>query len=137
MSDAAHAKHRRNPYIRPMTGWWRRDGYFMRYMARELTAFAVLAYSVMLAVGLVRLAQGEAAWREWVEAMASPLGLAAHVVLLVSMAVHTRSWFQIMPKTMPAIRTRKGRVGAAAITGAGLVAALAATALVLALAWRA
>ena len=36
------------PYVRPMAGWWKRDPFFMRYMARELTAFAVGAYAVIL-----------------------------------------------------------------------------------------
>ena len=52
----------RPPYVRPMQGWWRRDPFFVRYMVRELTAVAVLAYAIVLAVGIVRLAQGEAAW---------------------------------------------------------------------------
>jgi succinate dehydrogenase subunit C len=51
----------RRPYVRSMRGWWKRDPFFVRYMVRESTALAVAAYSVVLAVGVVRLAQGEAA----------------------------------------------------------------------------
>ena len=28
----------RPAYVRPMNGWWRRDPYFLVYMAREATA---------------------------------------------------------------------------------------------------
>jgi len=122
------------PYVRPMDGWWRRDPFFVRYMARELTAFAVLAYAVMLAVGLVRLAQGEAAWNGWLAAMASPLSAGLHLVLLVSMVVHTQSWFQIMPKTLPMMFVGGERLPAAAITRTGIAAAVVATVVVLALA---
>ena len=52
----------RPPYVRPMQGWWRRDSFFVRYMVREATAIAVLVYAIVLAVGVMRLAQGDAAW---------------------------------------------------------------------------
>ena len=91
----------RRGYVRPMGAWWRRDPFFMRYMVREATALAVLVYAIVLAVGVVRLAQGEAAWNGWLEALRSPAALLLHVVLLVAMVVHAKSWFEIMPKTMP------------------------------------
>ena len=50
------------PYIRPMTGWWKRNPFFVSYMIREATAFAVWLYSVELLVGAVCLAMGEGAW---------------------------------------------------------------------------
>ena len=55
----------RRPYVRPMDGWWKRNPFFIRYMAREVTAVFVAAYAVVLLVGLVRLAQGEAAFNGW------------------------------------------------------------------------
>lgn len=36
------------PYVRSMDGWWRRDPFFVRYMAREATAVLVVAYAVVL-----------------------------------------------------------------------------------------
>ena len=56
-----------------MQGWWRRDPFFVRYMVREDTAVAVLVYAVVLTVGAVRLAQGEAAWNGWLAALRSPI----------------------------------------------------------------
>jgi fumarate reductase subunit C len=125
----------RRAYVRPMQGWWRRDPFFMRYMVRELTAFAVAAYAVVLTVGVVRLSQGEAAWNGWLEALRSPASLLLHAVLLVSMVVHAKSWFEIMPKTMPILFVGGRRVPASTITRLGLAATVVATLALLALAW--
>ena len=128
----------RRPYLRSMRGWWRRDPFFMRYMLRETTAFAVLAYALVLTVGVVRLAQGEAAWNGWLAALRTPASLLLHIVLLVAMAVHAQSWFAIMPKTMPMMFVGGRRLAAVVITRTGWVAAvLAALVLfVLALRWQ-
>lgn len=121
-------------YARPMRAWWKRDPYFVAYMARELTAFAVLAYSVVLAVGLVRLAQGEAAFDGWLAAVRSPLGWVLHAVFLVSFVVHSKSWFEIMPKTMPMMFVGGKRVPGSVITRAGFVLAIVCTIALLAIA---
>ncbi|HSI55141.1 MAG: fumarate reductase subunit C [Ramlibacter sp.] len=125
----------RRGYVRPMEGWWRHDPFFVRYMARELTAFAVLVYAIILAVGLVRLAQGEAAWAGWLAALRSPWSIALHLVLLLSMVVHAHSWFEIMPKTMPMLFLGGKRVGDLVIMRTGWLAAVAGTLVVGALAW--
>jgi fumarate reductase subunit C len=125
----------RKRYRRPMQGWWKRDPYFVRYMAREATAVAVLVYAIVLAVGLVRLAQGEAAWNGWLAALRSPPSLLLHAVLLVAMFVHAKSWFEIMPKTMPLIKPDGERLTPSTITRSGWAATVVATLVVLALAW--
>jgi fumarate reductase subunit C len=121
-------------YVRPMRAWWKRDPYFVAYMARELTAFAVLAYSIVLAVGLVRLAQGEAAFDRWLAVVRSPVGWVLNAVFLVSFIVHSKSWFEIMPKTMPMMFVGGKRVPGSAITRAGFVLAIACTIALLAIA---
>jgi fumarate reductase subunit C len=122
-----------------MQRWWRRDPFFMRYMLREATAVAVLVYAVVLCVGLVRLAQGEAAWNGWLAALRSPASLLLHGVLLAAMVVHAKSWFEIMPKTMPLIRADGTRLSPALIRRGGWAASVAASLVLLALAawWRA
>lgn len=121
-------------YVRPMKGWWNRDPFFVAYMARELTAFAVLGYAIVLAVGLVRLSQGEAAWNGWLAAVRSPWGWILHAVFLVSMVVHSKSWFEIMPKTMPILFLGGKRVAASTITRVGFTAAVVCTIALLAIA---
>jgi len=125
----------RRPYVRPMAGWWRRDPFFMRYMVREATALAVLAYAVVLTLGVVRLAQGEAAWNGWLDALRSPASLLLHAVLFVAMVIHAKSWFEIMPKTMPMLFVGGRRVAASTITRIGWAATVLASVVLLALAW--
>ena len=114
---------KRRPYVRSMDGWWKRDPYFIRYMAREVTAVFVAAYAVVLLVGVVRLGQGQAAWDGWLAALKSPLSVLFHLVLLATFIYHTWSWFNIMPKTMPVIFVGGKRLQPGTITMAGLAAA--------------
>jgi fumarate reductase subunit C len=125
----------RRPYVRPMQGWWRRDPFFVRYMVREATALAVLAYAIVLAVGVVRLAQGEPAWNRWLDALQTPWSMALHVVLLACFAVHAKSWFDIMPKTMPMMFVGGRRVAASTITLTGYAATVLASIVLFAIAW--
>jgi fumarate reductase subunit C len=118
-----------------MRGWWRRDVYFVHYMVREATALAVAAYAIVLTVGVFRLAQGEAAWNGWLDALRSPWAVLAHAVLLVAMIVHAKSWFEIMPKTMPMIFLGGRRLAATTVMRAGWAACVIASVALFALAW--
>jgi fumarate reductase subunit C len=118
-----------------MQGWWRRDPFFVRYMVREVTAVAVLVYAIVLMMGVLRLSQGEAAFNGWLAALRSPGSVLLHIVLLVSMVVHAKSWFEIMPKTMPLMFVGGKRVEGSTITRTGYIATVVATVIVLALVW--
>jgi fumarate reductase subunit C len=111
-----------------MEGWWRRNPYFLRYMAREATAVFVVIYALILLAGLARLSHGEAEYGEWLEGLASPGSIAFHLVLLAAFAYHTWSWFRIMPKTMPPILVRGRPLAGSTITALGIAAAIAASA---------
>ena len=117
----------RRTYVRSMDGWWRRDPYFVRYMAREVTSVFVVAYALILLAGVIRLSQGEAAFGQWLESLATPWSIAFHALLFAVFAYHTWSWFRIMPKTMPPVVVRGRRLSASAITALGVCAALAAS----------
>lgn len=106
-------------YVRPMPGWWRHNPFFVRYIAREATSVGVWVYALVLTVGVFRLGQGEAAWNGWLEAMKSPLSLILHLVLFLTMLLHTQSWFEIMPKTMAPIVINGERVSAPRIQRTG------------------
>ena len=114
----------RRTYVRPMDGWWRRDPFFLRYMAREVTSIFVVVYALILLAGLIRLSQGEGAFGDWLDGLASPASVAFHVVLFAVFAYHTWSWFRIMPKTMPPVLVAGHRLSAGAITGIGVCAAI-------------
>ena len=119
----------RKPYVRSMRGWWRRNPFFVRYMAREATAVFVVGYALILLSGIVRLSQGRSAFDAWIALIASPASIALHAVIVVAFVYHTVTWFEIMPKTLPPLELRGKRVPAAAITGIGLGAAALASAL--------
>jgi fumarate reductase subunit C len=125
----------RTGYVRPMQGWWRRDPFFVAYMARELTALAVLVYAIVLAVGVLRLSQGQTAFNGWLEALKSPCSILLHLVLLFSFAVHAKSWFEIMPKTMPIMYMGGERVEGSAITRTGFIATVVASIVLFAITW--
>ena len=115
----------RRPYVRPMAGWWRRNPFFLRYMVREATAVFVAAYAIVLLVGLLRLAQGEAAFEGWLAALRTAPSIAFHGVLLAAFAYHTYSWFEIMPKTLPPVVVAGRKLPATVITALGIAAAVA------------
>ena len=112
----------RRPYRRPMTGWWRRNPYFVEYMIHEGTALAVAAYALVLLAGLLALARGEAAWTAWVALLQSAPMLVLHGLLLLGFAYHTWTWFNIMPRTLPptALITRIARITTANTTSAAI-----------------
>jgi fumarate reductase subunit C len=125
----------RRPYVRSMDGWWRRNPYFRVYMAREVTAFFVALYALVLLAGLVSLAGGPAAYAAYLDVLRSGWGLALHVVLLLVFGYHTWSWFEIMPKTMPPVVVGGRRLAPRTITSLGIAAAAGASLLVLVIAW--
>ena len=121
----------RRTYMRPMDGWWHRDPFFLRYMAREVTAVFVVIYAAILLVTVARLAQGEESFALWMAVLASPASIALHSLLLVAFLYHTWSWFRIMPKTMPPIVVAGRRLAPWQITALGLAASAAASAAVI------
>ena len=124
---------KRRPYVRSMASWWKRDPYFIRYMAMEATSVLVAVYAAILLVGLFRLSQGEAAYNAWLEALKSGPSIVLHVVILLVFAYHTWSWFKIMPKTMPTIYLGGTPLPQPAITWTGVVVAVVLNLLVLAI----
>jgi len=127
---------KRKPYVRSMDGWWKKNPFFVEYVMHESTALFVLAYAVVLLVGLVRLGQGETAWNGWLEALKSPLALLCHLVLLAAITYHTISWFKIMPITLPPIVVNGKKLSPCAIVSGGLTAAALAGLGLFAVVWR-
>lgn len=127
--------NQRRPYVRPMTGWWRKNPYFIEYMVHEGTALFVAGYAFVLLLGAVRLAQGEAAWNAWLAALTHPLSLIAHLILFAMFAYHSYTWFKIMPRTLPPLVIGGRRVSGAAITAVGLAAVVVCSLALLLLAW--
>jgi len=127
----------RRPYVRPMPrDWWARRP-FRHYTIRELSGVTIAIYAAVLLSGLVALLQGPAAWDIWRGWLASPASLVLHAALLIAMIWHLRTWFQILPKTMPKLVVGGSPVPQRLITLIGTsVAVVCSTALVAFVLWR-
>ena len=123
------------PYLRPMRGWWRENPFLLRYMVREVTAVLVAAYALVLLAGLACLALGEPSYAVWLRFLKHPFTVGFHAVTLLVFLYHTWSWFEIMPKTMPAMFVGGKRVTATTITMSGLAAAVAAAVALFVVVW--
>ena len=112
-------------FVRPMTGWWRKNPYFIKYMIREASAPLFYAYALWLLAGLVALARGEAAYQVWRAAASHPLSILLHAIVVVFAVYHTWTWFSVLPKTTPDIDVEpRLLVAAGVITAAACCAAL-------------
>lgn len=113
----------RRPYVRevPRFSWWLKKQVYSGYMMREASCIAIAVYCGLLIVGLLRLAQGEAAYQAYLEAMRSPIGLVVQIVIVVFALYHTVTWFKLAPKGIPPMRVRGERIQARAIVAAHYV----------------
>ena len=53
-----------------------------------------------LLVGLLRLSQGAIAFQGWLDALAHPLAILFHLVVLAACLFHAKTWFALAPKAM-------------------------------------
>ena len=93
----------RRPFVRevPPTRWYLRHPRYMRYMAREVTCIFIAIYTVVLIVGIARVAEGRAAYAAFLEALQSPVSIAFLVLTLGFSIYHSFTWFNLAPKAMP------------------------------------
>ena len=118
------------PYVRPMQGWWRRNPFYVRYMIREASSVFLAIYTVVLLVGLARLAQGEAAYEAWRAALTSFGSVVFHLLALLTVGYHAYTWWKVAPKTAPDIRIAGRPLPELVITAGGWLATLGTSALV-------
>jgi fumarate reductase subunit C len=117
-------------YVRPMQGWWRKDPYFVRYMIRESSSVFLAIYAVVLLVGVLRLAQGEAAYEAWRAALTSPGSIVFHWIALLTVGYHAYTWWKVAPKTAPDVRIAGRPLPQMAITAGGWLATIGASVLI-------
>ncbi len=93
----------RKPYVRevPRLRWFFRHPRYLRYMAREVTCLFIGAYTLLLLVGVKRLAEGEAAYEAFLAALASPASVVFHAAALAFSVYHSVTWFNVTPKALP------------------------------------
>ena len=93
----------RAPYVREIAKfrWFFRQPRYVRYMTRELSCLFIGAYTLLLVVGIGRLAEGRVAYEAFLEALKSPLSVAFHVLALGFAVYHSVTWFNLTPKALP------------------------------------
>ena len=96
-------KMSRKPFVRevPKVTWFFDHPRYMRYMARELTCLFIGAYTMLLVVGLARLAQGREAYEAFLTALQAPGSIVFHGLALVFAVYHSATWFNLTPKALP------------------------------------
>ena len=93
----------RKPYLRevPRVRWFLRHPRYLRYMAREFSCLFIGAYTLMLVVGLRRLAEGPEAYAAFLAALATPGAILFHGFALAFSLYHSITWFKLTPKALP------------------------------------
>ena len=118
-----------------MSGWWKKNPYYVEYMIHESTALFVAAYAIVLAFGIVCLGKGPIAWHGWLEAMKSPLSVILHLVLLAAIVYHAFTWFKLFPLTTPPLVIGGKKMEADTIVRGGWMAAIGAALLSFIIVW--
>lgn len=92
---------KRKPYERPLpTGWWLKEAFYTKYMIREGSSILITLYSLILAWGVFRLSQGEAAFDAWMAALQNPFSIIVHLIAFAWALYHTITWFSLAPKAI-------------------------------------
>ncbi|MBD3648497.1 MAG: fumarate reductase subunit C [Pseudomonadales bacterium] len=125
----------RNPYVRPMTNWWLKNPFYIKYMIREATSIFVTVYAFILLAGLAALTEGEAAWATWLASLTNPLAIFFHLLAVIAALIHTVTWFAVSPKVAPPIFVGGNRVADGLLTGVQYVVAAIMYILIFVVAW--
>jgi fumarate reductase subunit C len=93
-------------YRRPVSTWWwtRKRSYFV-FVMRELSSLFVAWFVVFLLLLVRAVAEGEAAYHDFVDWAGTPWVVALNVVAAAFLVLHTVTWFNLTPQAM-ALRVR-------------------------------
>lgn len=93
----------RRPYVREVspTSWYMRMPRYKRYMAREVTSIFIGIYTVILLVGLARLAESQTDYESFLAALTRPSSIVFHVIALIFALYNSFTWFNVAPKALP------------------------------------
>ncbi len=125
----------RKQFVRPMTRWWLKNPFYIRYMIRESTSLFVGIYAFILLAGLFSLAAGESAYNGWLAIMTHPAVILFHAVALAAVIYHAVTWFAVAPKVMPILFIGNKRVSDKTVTVIHYVLAIVLYLLMFGIAW--
>ena len=77
--------------------WWLRNWSYAAFIARELTSVFVAYSAIMLLVLVLAMDRGVAAYRQVMDFLATPVVVAAHVLVLLIVLFHTITWLNLAP----------------------------------------
>ena len=82
----------------PRDWWLHKPGYF-RFMVRELTSLAVLAYTLLIIWALWAAADAES-FTAFYDFLTTPLSVVLHLIVLGFALYHTATWIALTPKVV-------------------------------------
>lgn len=110
--------------------WWlKRRSYFMIFL-RELTAVFIVAYLVIMLIGLARLGDGVEPYEAFQNMARSPIMVILSLIIFVFTLFHSITFINLIPRGM-ALRIGEERVHPAFISGPGYIGLVVVTTIVL------
>ena len=110
--------------------WWlKRLSYFMIFL-RELTAVFIVAYLVILLIGLARLGDGMEPYEAFQNLVRSPIMVILSLIIFLFTLFHSITFINLIPRGM-ALRIGEERVHPAFISGPGYIGLVVVTTIVL------
>ena len=92
---------KRKPYQQKLApNWWLKNKADRDYMLRSATCIFVMLYALVLLWGLYALSNGETAFNAWLAAQQELIFVVFHLVTLIAMLYHSKTWFMLAPKTI-------------------------------------
>ena len=83
--------------------WWLRKPAYFRFMVRELSSLAVLAYTLLIIWALWAAADA-GSFTTFYDFLNTPLSIALHLVILFFAIYHTATWIALTPKALVEFR---------------------------------
>jgi fumarate reductase subunit C len=124
--------HPRWHRTRVSTYWWLwRRSYFL-FILRELSSVSVAWVVVYLLTLVVRVSQGEAAYRTFLDWSSRPLLLTLNLISLGLIALHAVTWFNLAPQAM-VVHLGRQRLPGSLIAASNYAGLVTVSALILAL----
>ena len=110
--------------------WWlKRRSYFMIFL-RELTAVFIVAYLVIMLIGLARLGDGVEPYEAFQNMARSPIMVILSLIIFLFTLFHSITFINLIPRGM-ALRIGEERVHPAFISGPGYIGLVVVTTIVL------
>lgn len=104
MSTNDSQKSYRKPHVAKIEGnWWLKSRYYLFYIIRESTAFAMIWLSMVLMFGVICAKTndlGQDEFYRFIFFLQNPFVIALNVLALMATLFHSITWFNLAPKAI-------------------------------------